>query len=577
MRKFYRRYLFIPLFLLLAIIIFSGCGGEDGGYTNPAPLAEPSAGQLTSKEVSGYIFRTGSVASIEGAEEKAPGFIILDSPITGENSFLSQFSGYFQEFAPDEWNSPEVQEIYEALNREMANWQTLPQWNSSARLFTVYQDSKSATPLTVEEDGYFEGTVLVEAGDGTVKFEVLVGDNECYPVETLPLSDITGSCDTRGTTLKSCPEMLLSLPGDCIIFRVYSVPPVNLKEAGLFFSLIDTSVGHVIKHPFYMQCKGKVNYNVAYGVFKAKNNLTTPAYTTIKTETDTGLTLDILVEIVKNCSSVSGHAGGYGIVPLCGFVYSTGFSPVSCLDGEGNYKLDRVFQGINREVTAVWWVMENGGIKKYRETRTMNYLFEDTVDYNFGEPRRPTDNYYMEIAEKILRQKAQWEQELGYEQGVKKTVDWLNKNVSSPPLPAEIAEAISKAEVYENDPEAMTIVFTDDRVVNFSSRPSFYRDESELSESMTSQNADLYEQISPSSITSSSDRITTKNSKVVILGPFTLNHYHFGPGGTMLEPSVHNDILKELEDDRLYEVKAKVTTDLQFEYYNPYIPVWTPL
>jgi len=207
-------------------------------------------------------------------------------------------------------------------------------------------------------------------------------------VEGVSPSDITTSEETAAELI-SCPEQIITLPGWFVIFAVRGKSAVNLKDSGLTFTLNDSSVGWVTD-PFYLKCMGAWNYNIAYGIFLAKPALSTPVSTTIIAQTTTGLSVNIFTEVVKNCASVSGHVGGAGVIPAAGFVYSIGFDSFSCLDGAGNYKLDRVFRGHFRNVVAVYWLMENGVLTKHREERTIDFFDGDLTGFDLPAGVLPT-------------------------------------------------------------------------------------------------------------------------------------------------------------------------------------------
>jgi len=107
------------------------------------------------------------------------------------------------------------------------------------------------------------------------------------------------------------------------------------------------------------------------------------------------------------------------------------------------------------------------------------------------------------------------------------------------------------------DPESMYITFNNNLTVNYPGRPLLYREENNFSQELAGQDVNLKDRISVSSpIITGSGRITTKNSKVLILGISTLDHY-------WVSPSVHNDIAADLEhfedgNSLNYDVTSKV-------------------
>jgi len=449
MSKNYRNYFLLSVVLVLIALIVGNCGGGDD--TGAVPNVSGNSAQtqnLVSKEVSGYIFWAGSIPSPEGGNTER--FVILDNPLTGEENFLSELSFYLQEENSDAWASSEVQSVYTQLSSEMAGWKPLKEWNANANLYTIYQDSKQTSPLQVDTNGYFSGTVLVSSADNNVRFEVIVGDNEkCYSVEAMSSTEINTS-EANATELVSCPEIILNFPGLCTIFEVESKPDaINLKDAGLTFTLNDANLG-CVSPPVYMKCGGKRNYEVAYGIFYANPGISTPASTTITAQTTTGLSLNIFTEVIGICASIEGHVGGTGVVPIAGFVYSAGWNAFDCLDGNGNYKLNAVFKGHFREVVAVYWVQINGQLVKHREERTIDFFNGNLTGFDLPEGvqptptvRHPMDSFYKESVSEVMTQFDQWEVELGREAAVQQTVNWLNDGVpEGPPIPEEIVEAI---------------------------------------------------------------------------------------------------------------------------------------
>jgi len=449
MSKNYRNYFLLSVMLIFIALIVGNCGG--GSDTGAVPNVSGNSAQtqnLVNKEVSGYIFWAGSIPSSEGGTTER--FVVLDNPLTGEENFLTELSSYLQEETPEVWASSEVQAIYSQLSSEMAGWKPLKEWNGNANLYTIYQDSKQTSPLQVDTNGHFSGTVLVSSADDNVRFEVIVGDNEkCYSVEAISSTEISTS-ESNATGLISCPQIILNFPGWCTIFAVRSLPDaINLKEAGLTFTLNDTDPG-CVSPPIYLQCGGTRNYEVAFGIFYANPGISTPASTTITAQTTTGLSLNIFTEVIGICASIEGHVGGTGVTPFAGFVYSAGWNAFDCIDEAGNYKLNAVFKGHFREVVAVYWVQVNGQLVKYREERTIDFFNGNLTGFDLPEGvqptptvRHPMDSFYKERVSEVMTQFDQWEVELGREAAVQQTVNWLNDGLpEGPPIPEEIVEAI---------------------------------------------------------------------------------------------------------------------------------------
>ncbi len=512
-------YLYISLLLVIVTLIVANCGG--GSDTGAVPgVPQQQTEEFVTKDVSGYIYYSPSPEDTEGEKK----FVILNAPLAGEDSFLNQLSSYYQEANPDFWNTSEMQSLYGTMSSEMGKWIPLPAYSPDARLYGIYQDSKSSSPIPVNSDGYFETTVQVKPADANVSFEVVTGDSDCYPVEGVSTSDIATS-EEGATELISCPEQVITLPGWFVIFAVRGEPAINLKDSGLDFTLNDHSVGWVTE-PFYLKCGGVWNYNVAYGIFLAKPGLSTPASTTITAQTVTGLSLNIFTEVVKFCASISGHVGGAGVIPEFGFVYSLGFDAFSCLDETGNYKLNKVFRGHFRNVTAVYWIQENGVLIKHREERVINFFDGDLVNFDLPEEIQPTptfppppDAFYDAFTDQIISRKDIWQEELGMEQGRQKTVDWLNNVLSDNPLSSELTAVIRRAGVDEVNPNIMWYNFKNGyEVIIIDSSPS-------LDEILSAYyNKETFTDIKNESVESeeylmgTADPTTLKNTQVLMLG-----------------------------------------------------------
>lgn len=562
MRKVYRNYVFLSVVLVIIALIVGNCGG--GNDTGTVPNVSGNSAQtqnLVSKEVSGYIFWAGSIPSPEGGNTER--FIVLDNPLTGEESFLTELSSYLQEEVSEAWASSEVQAIYSQLSSEMAGWKSLKEWNGNANLYTIYQDSKQTSPLQVGSDGYFSGTVLVSSADDNVRFEVIVGDNEqCYSVEAISSAEISTS-ESNATELVSCPQIILNFPGWCTLFAVRSLPDaINLKDAGLSFTLNDGNLG-CVSPPVYLKCGGKRKYEVAYGIFYANPGISTPSSTTITAQTTTGLILNIFTEVIGSCASIEGHVGGAGVVPFAGFVYSLGWNAFDCLDGSGNYKLNAVFKGHFRKVVAVYWVQVNGHLVKYREERTIDFFNGNLTGFDLPEgvqptptvpPLRPiTDPFYSHTAKRVMMQKDKWAEELGIEQAVQKTVQWLNGEIPIYPVPEGIASAI-----VADDPVDMRIIFTDGRKRLITSHPFVVDD------TITSQN---FEQKPVNNLQIKSSKATTVGSdKVVILAPFAWQNY---TKETSVYYAIWNELVAAGYQERGSKCKATKLEDIDYTKTNP--------
>ena len=278
-------------------------------------------------------------------------------------------------------------------------------------------------------------------------------------VEALSAPDAMGTSESGEVSLKSCPSKIIIKPGRCKIFRVFSTPSANLHNLGLEFSLSNPEIG-ILCGPMFMRCRGNKKYNIAYGLLYCKRDVDTPLDTSINVTTSQGQSLSIPVQVVKNTAAVSGKI--YTDTPLLrGWVLSIGPRSFARVDGDGNYVLPRVFMGTGRKICATWWTQEGNKRIKHREVKYVDVMGDTVVDFGVMEPRHPLDPYYQEIVIKIDDQKQAWEEEIGVEEGVQKTVDWLNRQ-GSVTLPPEISEAIAVAKVDEYNPKQMWIRFADE-------------------------------------------------------------------------------------------------------------------
>ena len=136
--------------------------------------------------------------------------------------------------------------------------------------------------------------------------------------------------------------------------------------------------------------------------------------------------------------------------------------------------MQKVFRGHERAVIAVWWTSENGQKIRHREEKVIDFLNVDMTGFNFGVPPTPTptltptaipslppptDPYYEQIVSKVIEQKLKWQEELGVEQGVQKTVDWINGSVPEKSLPEEIIPGTVLAAVSKYDAKKMKVYF----------------------------------------------------------------------------------------------------------------------
>ncbi|MEQ8190249.1 MAG: hypothetical protein ABRQ39_19940 [Candidatus Eremiobacterota bacterium] len=478
----------------ICLILLSNCGGGGNstivpssgitptenavGYTNPTPTPV-----LTNVSVTGYIY-ANNITTEEG--ETVPRINVLDVPAcqadsSGNEPFISQVESTLKTDYPEEWAKTEVQELYAQLNKTLSESKPLSEING--QVYSVYADSQSATPIPVSSDGYFDNTVLTGVADSNVKLEVALGEDNYTDVETLPSSDNINSSDATTTELKSCPEKIFAFPGEIVIFKIQAEPGINLKSAGLRFTLNNSSIG-CITQPVYLCIFGAHKYQVAYGCLYIKNGLNTPVDTIITAKTNNGLTLNIFTEVIKKTASISGTVYTGGMPLVKGFVHSLGPKACCKLDPNGGYTLPKVFRGHERSVIATWWTMGDNGKKiKHREEKVIDFFSSDVSGFNFGVPPTPTptltpsatptmrppmDPFYTQIITKVTKQYGQWEKELGTEQAIQKTVDWLN-NIDPNALPKP--EFIDKALMDNNNKFMFWIVFSDGWTVFINTEP----------------------------------------------------------------------------------------------------------
>ena len=334
---------------IICLILLSNCGGGGNSaivpssgitptenavsYTGPTPTPV-----LTNKPVSGYIYANNTVNE-DG--ENFPGINVLDVPAfqsdsSGNESFVSQVSNVLKEDYPEDWAKTEVQELYAQLNKTLSESKPLPECNG--QVYSVYSEN----PIPVSADGHFDNTVLTGASDSNVKLEVAMGEDNYVEMETLPSLVTINSSDATSAVLKSCPEKIFAFPGEVVIFKVYAEPGINLKSAGLKFTLNNPSIG-CITQPVYLCIFGSHKYQVAYGCLYVKNGLNTPIDTIITAKTNSGQTLSIFLEVIKKTASISGTVYTGGMPLVKGFVRSIGTKACCKIDENGNYTLPKVF------------------------------------------------------------------------------------------------------------------------------------------------------------------------------------------------------------------------------------------
>jgi hypothetical protein len=566
--------------MCLILLSFCGCGGNSGigpssgitptqnpvNYTLPTPTPV-----LTNVSVSGYIYASNTTTE-DG--ETIPGINILDVPASqtdesGNEPFLSQVINTLKQDYPEDWAKAEVQELYAQLNKTLSESKPLPEYNAHAQVYSVYND----TSIPVSADGHFDNTVLTGAADSTVKLEVALGEDNYTEVETLPSSGDINSSDATGAVLKSCPEKIFAFPGEIVIFKVQAEPGINLKSAGLKFTLENPSIG-CLTQPVYLCILGKNKYQTAYGCLYVKKGLNTPLASNITATTNTGLSLKIFTEIIKSTAKISGtvYTGGTPLVK--GFVHSLGTKACCKIDSSGQYSLPKVFMGHYRKVVCTYWTTENGQKVRHREEKVIDFFDKDMTGFNFGVPPMPTpaltpiatptprevtDKFYDVRVSNVAYQYNKWEREFSKEEAIQKTADWLNGQ-SSIPVPGEITGASR-----DIDSNVMWIYFADGMSVFLNFTTDNYMIDGSIS-SPKSKKSLLQEDSSNflNKSINSSGIITTKSSKILMLAPFVWQEEIWGYN---LEHRVYTELADKLTAKKdpldpnkpLYEVKKVVT------------------
>jgi hypothetical protein len=523
------KYIYLILIILTIGFVLGSCGGDNSGLspninsnpTNSSSLINPTPTPVLSNvPVSGYIF-ANNIVTDEG--ETISSINILDVPAfqsnaSGNEPFVTQVANSLKEDYPEDWAKAEIQELYAQLNKTLSESKPLSEING--QVYSVYADSQSATPIPVSSDGHFDNTVLTGAADSTVKLEVALGEDSYAEVETLPSSGDINSSDATNAVLKSCPEKIFAFPGEIVIFKVQAEPGINLKSAGLKFTLENPSIG-CLTQPVYLCIFGKNKYQTSYGCLYVKKGLNTPLASNIIATTNTGLSLKIFTEIIKSTASISGTIYTNGMPLVKGFVHSLGPKACCKLDPNGTYTLPKVFRGHTRAVIATWWTTENGKKVRHREEKVIDFFDQDLTGFNFGvppvptatpTPRPPYDEFYNKKVSTVLYQYNQWETELGKDEAIQRIITWLNGELpNGPPVPDEIAGASLKKNPYD-----IWIHFRDSMSVCVSTSDTIIVEEPDPNEEPIQK-----EEIKPiSRLIASSKDTTVKNADVLILSPY---------------------------------------------------------
>jgi hypothetical protein len=178
---------------------------------------------------------------------------------------------------------------------------------------------------------------------------------------------------------------------------------------------------------------------------------------------------------VKSTASISGKVFTGDKQLIKGYVKSLGPKAYCKLDSAGNYSLPKVYRGHDRKVTAVYWIMENGKKKKYKQIKVIDFFNGDLTGFNFGVEATPTptatetptatptqpflhplnpvyDNRFVEV----MYQYGIWEKESGNATAIQNTINWLNGGSDLP-----VPENIVGADMDQNDNNYIWIYFDD--------------------------------------------------------------------------------------------------------------------
>ncbi|MBU1627085.1 hypothetical protein KKB18_06915, partial [bacterium] len=455
------------LFIAAVLIVNFGCGGDSSGVIPEGNISQTDQTEnLVMKDVEGIIFNVSN--SQKSTEEEEENFSVLPIPMEGDEGFFAQINEYLAENPSSKASDSEMQELLTAFGEEAGNYQPLPNWNSSAGLYSAYADTDISPAVPVGADGAFSASVLTDADEDLVPLEIIVPDGECFEVETIS-SELLNSSESTGINLKACPSKIITKPNRCIIFEVFSKPGANLYEAGLEFNLANPEIGAVCG-PIFLRCFGKRKVNAAYGILYVKKDVATPFDTAINVSTSGGQSLNIPVQIVKNTAVVSGKV--YTSSPLVkGYVASIGPKSFCRLNGDGSYSLPKTYMGTGRKIVATWWTQEGNKKVKHREVKYVDVMGDCVVD--FGVVPVPTmrpigDPYYDLQVAKVLYGMGKFEEEFSQEEAVQKSITWLNGGISlNVPAPEGIAEAYAD----ENSSTIYHIKFEDGMIVGIETEP----------------------------------------------------------------------------------------------------------
>ncbi len=596
MFKLKRGYFYTAILLIISIgCIISSCGGGSNNGTlpvtntnstidsNPSAVTSTPTPVLIQKPIQGYIYGN-NITTEDG--ETVPCINVLDvsafqEDSSGNQPFVTQVANSLKEDYPEDWAKADVQELYAQLNKTLSESKPLPEYNAQAHVCSAYDD----TSIPVGSDGHFDNTVLTGAADSTVKLGVTIGEDSYTEVETLPSSGSINSSDaTSAAVLKSCPEKIFAFPGEIVIFKVYAEPGINLKSAGLKFTLNNTSIG-CITQPVYLCLFGAHKYQVAYGCVYINPSLDTPVDTTITAKTNTGQSINIFLEVIKKTASISGTVYTSGMPIVKGFVYSIGPRSYCKLNSDGVYILPKVFRGHERSVVAVWQTSENGQKIWHREAKIIDFFNADVSGFNFGVPPTPTptftpsatptprdllDPFYDKQVTTAFGYFDKWSKELNSEpEAIQRVVDWINRKLNSaPPIPDGMVEA------YINQYDSSTIMIKFDGGVTvrlmtkFVPIPTYEEVNTLLNQKKLEENINSISKKLPNTSIARTEKINFEPKKMLILDPIFGWQYWFSKLGPC-----HYDVADYLDYQTCFDYKTKITTlnEIKFDFDNAFI------
>jgi len=217
--------------------------------------------------------------------------------------------------------------------------------------------------------------------------------------------------------------------------------------------------------------------------------------------------------------------------------------------------------------------MEGDKKVRYRETKYVDVFGDVTVDFGAAiEPTPPPtpssirDEYYDKSVSSVLYEYEQWEEQLGEEEAIQRTVDWLSGNLpSGPPFPPGVIGGFRN----DDDIYAYWVQFDNDIAIAVGTKPEF-EDDTDVS---SSRNTFEEQEQKPSFATPimSSDCVTFIPNTILFLNAFD---WEKGRDAIPRKPEV--GIAEITSSSELYN-KVKVvktgSNDIEFDFENP-VTAW---